>query len=70
MKLYQSKYYEFELSDGVIINRWLDTTAQMTYQDFKDALMNLAGYMIEHKTTRLLIDTTSLKFQLPPEADV
>ncbi len=69
MKLYESKYYEFELSDNIMINRWLDTTDQMTYQDFKDALMNLAGFMIEHKSTRLLIDTSNLKFQLPAEAD-
>ena len=69
MKIYESKYYEFELNDTVMINRWLDTSDQMNYQDFKDALMNLAGYMIEHKTTRLLIDTTKLKFQLPAEAD-
>ncbi len=69
MKIYESKYYGFELSDTIMINRWHDTTAQMTYQDFKDALMNLAGFMIEHKSTRLLIDTTNFKFELPAEAD-
>ncbi len=69
MKLYESKYYEFELSDTIMINRWHDNTDQMSYQDFKDALMNFAGFIIEHKSTRTLIDTTSFKFQLPAEAD-
>lgn len=67
MKLYESTYYTFSLEDDTIINRWTDDTAKMSYQDFKDALMNLAGYMIEHKAEKLLIDTTNFKFTLPSE---
>ncbi len=69
MKIYESKYYEFELIDTIMINRWHDNTDQMNYQDFKDALMNFAGFIIEHKSTRILIDATNFKFQLPAEAD-
>jgi hypothetical protein len=50
-----------------MINRWLESTAHMDFQDFKDALMNLAGYNIEYKATRTLVDTTNFKFELPPE---
>ncbi len=67
MKIYKSKYYEIELHDNIMINRWLDTTAQMDFQDFKDALMNLAGYNIEYKATRTLVDTNNFMFKLPPE---
>jgi hypothetical protein len=67
MKLYESTYYSFSLKGDTIINRWNDTTAKMSYQDFKDALMNLAGYIIEHKSKKILIDTTNFKFTLPSE---
>lgn len=67
MKLYTSKYYEIELHDTIMINRWLASTAQMDFQDFKDALMNLAGYNIEYKATHTLVDTNNFRFQLPPE---
>ena len=67
MKLYESTYYTFSLDEDTIINRWKDTTAKMSYQDFKDALMNLAGYIIEHKSETLLIDATNFQFNLPPE---
>lgn len=69
MKLYKSKYYELELNGTIMTNRWLESTAQMTFQDFKDALMNLAGYMFEYKCSRLLIDTSNFRFELPTEAD-
>ncbi len=69
MKIYESKYYEFELNDSIMINRWRDNTGQMTFQDFKDALMNFAGFIIEHKSSRTLIDTTNFRFELPAEAD-
>jgi len=67
MKLYESTYYTFSLDGDTIINRWKDDSAKMSYQDFKDALMNLAGYIIEHKSKKLLIDTTNFKFTLPNE---
>ena len=70
MKLYESKFYSFELEKDRIINRWNENTDQLTYQDFKDALMNLAGFIIEHKTPQILIDTTNFKFQLPAENDL
>ena len=69
MKIYESKYYGFELNDNIMVNRWHDSTDKMNYQDFKDALMNFAGFIIENKSTRILIDTTNFKFQLPAEAD-
>ena len=67
MKLYESTFYQLELDGDRIINRWKDTTDKMTFQDFKDALMNLAGYTIENRISKILIDTSNFKFQLPPE---
>lgn len=67
MKLYDSTFYQFELDGDRIVNRWKDTTDKMTFQDFKDTLMNLAGYSIENRTSKILIDATNFRFQLPPE---
>lgn len=67
MKIYESTYYQFELDEDRIVNRWKDTTDKMTFQDFKDALMNLAGFAIENRTPKILIDTSNFKFQLPAE---
>jgi hypothetical protein len=39
----------------------------MTYQDFKDALMNFAGYVIEYKTPNILIFAENFKFRQPEE---
>lgn len=67
MQIYESNYYQFELEKDRIVNRWKDNSDKMTYQDFKDALMNLAGYINEHRILHILIDTNNFKFQLPPE---
>ena len=67
MKIYESTYYTFELSDKHIIVRWKDNTDQMSYQDFKDALMNFAGYVIEHKMLNVLIFAENFKFRQPEE---
>jgi hypothetical protein len=67
MKLYESTYYTFSLEGDTIINRWNDNTGKMSYQDFKDALMNLAGYIIEHKSEKILIDTYNFQFTLPSD---
>lgn len=67
MKLYESTYYTFSLDGDTIINCWKDTTAKMTYQDFKDTLMNLAGYIVEHKSKKIIIDTMNFQFTLPEE---
>jgi hypothetical protein len=67
MKLYESTYYQIEMHDEYLRIQWLESTAQMSFQDFKDALTNLAGYNIEYKATRTLVDTINFKFQLPPE---
>ncbi len=67
MKIYESTYYTFSLDGDMIINRWNENTAKMSFQDFKDALMNLAGYINEHKSNNILIDTTNFQFALPDE---
>jgi SpoIIAA-like len=67
MKIYKSTFYTFELSDKYIIVRWKNNTDQMNYQDFKDALMNFAGYVIEHKMLKVLIFTENFKFRQPEE---
>lgn len=67
MKIYESTYYSFELNEKHIIVRWKDSTEQMSYQDFKDALMNFAGYVIEHKMLNVIIFAENFKFRNPPE---
>lgn len=67
MKIYESTFYQFELEDNCLIVRWKDNTGQMTYQDFKDALMNFAGYVIEHKMLNVLIFAENFKFRQPEE---
>lgn len=67
MTIYESTFYTFELNEKYIIVRWKDRSVNMTYQDFQDTLMNLAGFMMEYQVPKLLIDTTNFKFQLPPE---
>ncbi len=67
MKIYESTYYSFELEDKYMIVRWKDNTDQMNYQDFKDALMNFAGYVIEHKALNILIFAENFKFIQPEE---
>jgi hypothetical protein len=67
MTIYESTFYSFELSEKYLIVRWKDNTDQMNYQDFKDALMNFAGYVIEHKILNLLIFAENFKFRQPEE---
>ncbi|MDQ3098290.1 MAG: STAS/SEC14 domain-containing protein [bacterium] len=67
MKIYESTFYSFELSEKTMIVRWKDNTDQMSYQDFKDALMNFAGYVIEHQALKVLIFAENFKFRQPEE---
>lgn len=67
MKIYESTFYSFELSEKYLIVRWKDNTDQMSYQDFKDALMNFAGYVIEHQILNILIFAENFKFRQPEE---
>ena len=67
MKIYESTYYSLELKDDCMEFHWKDNTDQMSYQDFKDALMNFAGYVIEHKTLNILIFAEEFKFRQPEE---
>jgi hypothetical protein len=67
MKIYESTFYAFELTEKYIIVRWKDNTDQMSYQDFKDTLMNFAGYVIEHRMLKVLIFAENFKFRNPPE---
>jgi SpoIIAA-like len=67
MKIYESTFYSFELSDTYMIFRWKENTDQMSLQDFKDALMNFGGYVIEHQTSKLLVFTENFKFNTPEE---
>ncbi len=67
MQLYESTFYRFELNDSYMIFHWKDTTDQMTLQDFKDALMNFAGYVIEHQAVKILVFTENFKFNTPEE---
>ena len=67
MKIYESTFYSFELSEKYMIVRWKDNTDQMNYQDFKDTLMNFAGYVIEHQMSNILIFAENFKFRQPEE---
>ncbi len=67
MKIYESTFYSFEQSDTSMVFHWKDNTDQMSLQDFKDALMNFAGYVIEHQILKLLVFTENFKFNTPEE---
>jgi hypothetical protein len=67
MKIYESTFYTFEKRGKYLIVRWKDNTDQMTYQDFKDALMNFAGYINEYEMLNVLIYAQNFKFRQPPE---
>jgi hypothetical protein len=63
--LSESPLYRFELVHDVLAFRWTERTARMTEQDFKDAVMNDAGFALEHRPLGLLIDTTSFRYPAP-----
>ncbi|MCU0695412.1 MAG: hypothetical protein MUC96_02655 [Myxococcaceae bacterium] len=63
--LRQNDLYRFELDGAVLAFRWTERTAQMSEQDFKDALVSYAGCALEHRPRGLLIDTRA--FQYPRE---
>lgn len=60
--LYENSLYAFELEGPTLAFRWTPATAQMSEEDFKDALMNYAGFALEHRPTGLLIDTRRFHF--------
>jgi uncharacterized CHY-type Zn-finger protein len=67
MNIYESTYYSFELDNNYMVFHWKENTDQMSLQDFKDALMNYAGYVLEHQTVKLLVFTENFKFNTPAE---
>lgn len=69
--LFSNSLYAFELSDDarVLSFRWTERTAQMTEDDFKEALSNYAGFALEHRVPGLLVDTTHFRYGKPtPDA--
>ncbi len=53
-----------------MIFHWKDSTDKMSLQDFKDALVNFGGFVIEHQTPKLLVFTENFKFNTPEEGHV
>lgn len=60
------KYYKIEIREKtakIAVLIWKETTAYMSDQDFKDALVDFAGKVSAHRTPFLLIDTMNWKYR-------
>jgi hypothetical protein len=69
--LFSNSLYAFELSDDahVLSFRWTERTAEMSEDDFKEALSNDAGFALEHRVPGLLVDTGHFRYAKPtPDA--
>lgn len=67
MIVFKNSLYSFALIEKYNILRfdWTEKTATMTYEDFQEACQNYAGFVIENKSLKLLVDTRNFKTQLP-----
>ena len=69
MKIYESKYVEqlFDNSCQMITSTWLLTTEDMTTEEFKEEMQNLAKLVIKYKAKYLLTITKDLRFAIVPD---
>jgi L-asparaginase/Glu-tRNA(Gln) amidotransferase subunit D len=68
MTLYSHSLYQFTLLDNNILkNVWTEKTQTMTLEDFQEATQNHAGFVIEHSSLNLLVDTRNFKYRVPEE---
>lgn len=69
MKVYQHSLYTFELieNQSILLFSWTDATANMTEEDYRDALHNYAGFVLEFKTPSLLVDVRNFQYTMTPQ---
>lgn len=70
--LHHGKYYDFEHDPekNVLVFRWKDTTKDMDDQDFRDALSNYAGFVLEYQIPFCMVDLRAFAFQPGKETAV
>jgi hypothetical protein len=54
--VYQSKFYDFEMIENILLFRWKDTTKVIDDNGFQEGLANFAGYAIELSPSAVVID--------------
>ena len=69
MNLYQHSLYTFESieDNSVLVFTWSEATANMTNEDFKEALHNYAGFAFELGGPGLLVDVRNFRHNLNKE---
>ncbi len=68
--LFQNSLCSFHLlaeNPSIIRFDWTDNTQEMSYEDFKTACNNYAGFAWQYQAKHLLVDTRHFHFQLPPD---
>ncbi|MEO0898347.1 MAG: hypothetical protein AAFY71_18180 [Bacteroidota bacterium] len=60
-------YLQQEESGNLLIFRWKEAHANMSYEDFIEACTNYVGYGFEYQSKKFLIDTSNFQFQIPEE---
>jgi len=68
--VYQNRLYDFILDEEnkVLIFDWTEETANMTDDDFKEALSNYAGFAFEYGGPGLLVDVMRFQHTIGEEA--
>ncbi|MGI9543725.1 MAG: STAS/SEC14 domain-containing protein [Cyclobacteriaceae bacterium] len=69
MVVYKHSLYSFELieNESILLFNWTGATAQMTEEDYQEALHNYAGFELEFKTPSLLVDVRNFQYTMTPE---
>jgi hypothetical protein len=69
MTVYKHSLYDFELiKEGkILLFNWSNATANMTTEDYQEALHNFAGFGAEYKVPAMLVDVRNFKYKMTPE---
>src|SRR5262245_50413396 len=72
MIVYEHSLYTFELlKDGkILLFNWSDQTADMTEEDYQEALHNYAGFGAEFKVPFMLVDIRNFKYKMTPQLGI
>jgi hypothetical protein len=71
MEIARHAFYVFELeeSESLISLTWTERTADMTDADFKDALLQFANQVVNHRIRRCLIDVRNFGHTMSDTVD-
>lgn len=69
MTVYKHPLYTFELieDEKILLFTWSDATANMTMEDYQEALHNFAGFGSEYKIPAMLVDVRNFKYKMTSE---